>query len=246
MIIGSLDDPRVVKLRHTLNQGLPAALNTGFAATTGAYLTWTSDDNLYTSDALETMASHLDAHPLCHFVYADYWEFDEDGIVGVRKHLCSPSQLMETNCVGACFMYRREVYQTIGNYDLDARLVEDWEYWLRVSRGYCMEHLPLALYYYRSHPRSLTSQSGVRHLRWRKITRLRRQRFGWSWRRYWREMAEIDIDEAFACYQEMKYHRVAPLALRGIGRNPAWLANLGVVSIVLRSLRHSRKGSPAP
>lgn len=245
-IIASIQDERVRKLRHEKNQGLPKALNSGFAASKGEYLTWTSDDNLYAPNALETLANFLDAHTEVDFVYADYWEIDETGKVGVRKYLCPPDKLLETNCVGACFLYRRRVYQVIGDYDPAARLVEDWEYWLRVSQRFRMEHISEPLYYYRVHPQSLTSQRGVKHERWRKITRIKRDRFGWSWSRYWREMAEIDIDEAFACFQEGRYQAVVPLVMRGVGRNPTWLTNLGVTSIFLRSLARSFRSDTKP
>ena len=40
------DDARIRVIRHAHNRKLPGALNTGFDAARGEYLTWTSDDNL--------------------------------------------------------------------------------------------------------------------------------------------------------------------------------------------------------
>jgi len=71
-------------------------------------------------------------------------------------------------------------------------------------------------------------------------TELKRQRFGLSWRRYWLQMARVDIDEAFACFRDGDYDRVLGLALRGLARNPLWLLNLGVSSITVRSLMKRR------
>lgn len=235
-IIAAVDDPRVIKLRHPENRGLSAALNTGFAAATGQYLTWTSDDNLYAPDALSTMANYLDMHPHLAFVYADYWMIDCNGKVLGLQPVEAQEALIEGDCVGPCFLYRREVYEAVGPYNPELPLIEDYEYWLRVSERFIMQPIHQPLYFYRLHPAALTGQTGVIHKRWRMATIMKRKRFGLSWRRYWLEMAHIDIDEAFRCYRDKEYSRVPGLVLRGVLRNPAWLANLGVSSIALRSL----------
>ena len=98
------------------------------------------------------------------------------------------------------------------------------------------------LYYYRVHHGSLTNHTGVMHKRWRLATVLKRQRYGLSWNQYRLEMATIDIDEAFACYRDGEFSRVPLLALKGLARNPAWLLNLGVTSITVRSILNTLKG----
>jgi hypothetical protein len=54
-------------------------------------------------------------------------------------------------------MYTREVYEAIGEYDPSAALVEDYDYWVRVSKRFRMQRLLEPLYYYRYHPRALTA-----------------------------------------------------------------------------------------
>ena len=237
-LLRAIDDPRVSVARHDTNRGLPDALNTGFGQARGEYLTWTSDDNLYAADALQTMVALLDERPEVDFVYADYWTIDEQGAKIELILVDPPCCLIDRNGIGACFLYRREVYDALGGYDASARLVEDYEYWLRLSQRFTMLPLHEPLYYYRVHTTSLTSRSGVIHKRLRLGTVIKRQRFGLSWRRYWLEMARIDIDEAFACYRDGDFRRIPGLVLRGVARNPAWLTNLGVSSIAARSLLH--------
>ena len=58
--------------------------------------------------------------------------------------------------IGACFLYRREVLKTIGEYDPDMVLVEDYDYWLRIDQSYQILHIPECLYQYRFHYGSLT------------------------------------------------------------------------------------------
>ena len=58
-------DPRIRIIHNAENQKLPESLNIGFRAARGDYFTWTSDDNMYKPDAIETMVSVLDTHPEC-------------------------------------------------------------------------------------------------------------------------------------------------------------------------------------
>ncbi len=150
-------DARVHVLRQP-NQRLPRALNAGFRASRGDYLTWTSDDNEYGPDAIALMAAALDAQPEMGLVYCDYEEVDDTREVR-RVHLPDPTLLSQQNCVGACFLYRRAVYETVGDYDPQLFLAEDYDYWLRVARRFRLRHLPgVCPYRYASHPDSLTAR----------------------------------------------------------------------------------------
>src|SRR6266508_190816 len=69
-IVARYRDPRLRVIRHETNRKLPAALNTGFAASKGTYLTWTSDDNRYAPNAIEVMMQALETSPEIGLVYA--------------------------------------------------------------------------------------------------------------------------------------------------------------------------------
>jgi glycosyltransferase involved in cell wall biosynthesis len=235
-ILSNYSDPRIHRLDHSTNRGLPAALNTGFSYSHGDFLTWTSDDNLYVNSAIEVMVGFLENHPEVGLVRAQYWEIDDQGKI-IRLLDPGPIEnLKDMDTIGACFMYRRSVYEKIGSYNENARLVEDYEYWLRVSQWFTILPLDQSLYYYRVHNRSLTSQTGVIHERWRLGIQIKRQLFGWSFHRYNQEMAKVDIDEAFACYGYQKFSQVPGLVLKGVARDPRWLFNRGVSSIAIRAI----------
>jgi len=158
-IVAGFDDPRLVYVRHDVNRGLPAALNTGFSIATGAFLTWTSDDNYYAPDAIGRLARFLRRHPSVSFVYTSMFivnELSNERPWRVR-HPLPPDDLAHQNSVGGCFMYTREVYEAIGEYDCSAPLVEDYDYWVRVASSFRMQRLLTPLYYYRYHDKSLTS-----------------------------------------------------------------------------------------
>jgi len=171
---------RLKYLRHDTNRGLPAALNTGFAEASGALLTWTSDDNLYTPDAIEQMVRFLCTYPDVDFVYSDAYEIDAEGNVVGMLWVPPPEWLRVKNRVGGSFMYRRRVYEALGGYDPGAVLAEDYDYWLRVARGFTMQRLFRLLYYYRYHPRSLTASCARQDIKG-QAERVRRANKGW-WR----------------------------------------------------------------
>lgn len=149
--------PNQIRCIHNdTNKKLSAALNTGFAASKGEFLTWTSDDNLYKPDALEKMVNFLLKNPDASLVYADYSIIDEFGKVISDEVVKDPKWILNWSIVRGCFLYRREVYQTVGNYSEDKYLTEDHDYWLRVYQKFTLLPLHENLYKYRYHPLSLS------------------------------------------------------------------------------------------
>ncbi|MDD2891084.1 MAG: glycosyltransferase, partial [bacterium] len=159
------NDAGIKYIKHSKNLGLSQTLNTGFENSTGEYLTWTSDDNYYAQNAIKAMADFLDANPNTDFVYANYYCIDESGKVFLSSKVESPENLKYRNCIGACFLYRRNVYETIGKYDSLLPLVEDYDYWMRVSKQFKMQNINESLYYYRLHPDSLIRRYGDNKVR---------------------------------------------------------------------------------
>jgi glycosyltransferase involved in cell wall biosynthesis len=158
-VLASVGDPRLRVIRHEVNRKLPGALNTGFAAARGDYLTWTSDDNRYMPVAVERMLTYLQARPDTAFVCAGYVFINPDGSRADRPPRApGPIWLLPVrNVIGACFLYRREVAEKIGPYNESCFLAEDYEYWLRVQRRFRIGVIPEPLYEYRQHETSLSS-----------------------------------------------------------------------------------------
>jgi len=160
-IIRSYQDERIKYIRHDKNKRLPHALNTGFSKATGDYLTWTSDDNYYAEDAIESMIVSLQTNKTIDFVYANYFIINGNGEVLQSIRVGPTKKLKEENCIGPCFLYRRKVYEVIGGYNPDEFLAEDYEYWIRVFKRFKMQNLDKFIYWHRLHPQSLTGQYAV-------------------------------------------------------------------------------------
>lgn len=148
-------DPRVHVINNLQNQKLPRSLNIGFEHAEGEYWTWTSDDNIYDSRAIETMVDYLDVHPNIGLVYTDMYYIDENEEVLSEFKMPTDTFLLE-NVVGASFMYRAECAREAGGYDPDVFLIEDYDYWLRLRQVTDVARIPQLLYWYRLHPGSLT------------------------------------------------------------------------------------------
>ena len=151
----TLKDPRIRVIHNEVNRKLPGSLNRGFREARGDYLTWTSDDNLLEHDALEYLRTELEKG--YDFVCSDMTFIDENGNIlpGDSKE----ASIWDHDWIGASFMYRRKVYETVGDYREDMFLVEDYEYWLRVAKaGFQFHYCPRKVYRYRFHEDSLTSK----------------------------------------------------------------------------------------
>lgn len=151
-------DSRVRSVRHEKNARLPGALNTGHRLARGDYLTWTSDDNWYEPEAISLMVKYLQEHQEVGLTYCGYRQVSPDGTLVTVRDFPNVDNLCNECVVGACFLYRREVYEAVGEYDTTAFLAEDWDYWFRISKKFRFGHIPnVTPYTYVLHPGSLTS-----------------------------------------------------------------------------------------
>lgn len=167
-IVNEYCDSRIRYFRHEQNRRVAEALNTGFQNATGDYFTWTSDDNYYADNAIEEMVRFLQTYPQIDFVYAENNIVDEGNTTwtgGTVRRNEPAESLSIANFVGACFLYTRKVYETIGRYNPKTFLAEDYDYWVRVSNQFRMQRLFRRLYYYRFHKDSLTSKFTAEEVR---------------------------------------------------------------------------------
>jgi glycosyltransferase involved in cell wall biosynthesis len=147
-----------VKYFYKENGGLPDALNYGFNKASGHYLTWSSDDNRYMEEAISEMVKALENSKEASFVYADYYNYFEEDDTRVHVKLAPPEFLSKNNVIGACFLYKKEIKKVIGDYNPDYKLVEDYDYWIRINKQFNIIKIDKPLYLYTRHKQSLTSE----------------------------------------------------------------------------------------
>lgn len=187
-------DHRIHAIRNRENQKLPRSLNIGFRCASGDYFTWTSDDNFYDEDAIAVMTSFLEDNPQYGMVYCGMRYIDENRNLVSADVPNSPENIFVIDPVGACFLYRREEAEATGEYDADLTLVEDYDYWLRVSKHCRLYYLPEKRYTYRQHGGSLT-QTRLPQVRG-QLWRLRRRELDYL-------LAQMDEKEKWFLFLDM-------------------------------------------
>jgi glycosyltransferase involved in cell wall biosynthesis len=152
-------DKRIKIIHNEHNKKLPLSLNAGFDAAQGKYFTWTSDDNYYAPEALQTMLKEFENDHTTDLVYCDYTLIDDSGkIFGTRTFNNIYISFFNWQGCGACFLYKAEIHKTLNGYNPSAFLIEDYEFFIRAFLKYQFTYLPVTdLYFYREHPDSLTS-----------------------------------------------------------------------------------------
>lgn len=152
-------DSRIHYFCNDTNLKLPGNLNRGFSLARGRYLTWTSDDNRYKENAFQEMIDVLTQDSDIQFVFASCRVINDKGepIEYISVSDNSLKRIVGTNSIGACFMYTRQVYETIGDYDSDLIYVEDFDYWQRICSCFKAKGISDILYEYRWHEGALTS-----------------------------------------------------------------------------------------
>ena len=148
-----------IKLFHNETGGkLPGTLNVGFTKAIGDYYTWWSDDNIMNYNMLEKMVDILDSNHEYGCVTANYTNIDcndkkiNDKILDINK------SILVVNNFSFAFMYRKEVAQKTGFYNTELFLVEDYDYFIRMSLVTKRYHTPEILGLYRVHDDSLSSK----------------------------------------------------------------------------------------
>lgn len=151
-------DKRVRVINNVINKKLPVSLNIGHDQAKGTFVTWTSDDNYYDLSAIETMVNVL-LQEKTDIVYANYNMLNGNNSTVVK--LLDYYNLLQLNCIGACFLYNYQVYKNSEKYDESLFLVEDYDFWLQSLKKHKFYHLDKVLYHYRVHNASLTKSIQV-------------------------------------------------------------------------------------
>ena len=156
-------DARVRAIRHPCNRGASKSRNDGLRIARGSFIGFCDADDVWTPEKLRTQMLLLENNPDYDVTYCDAAIIDECGTeTGQRfsDHFPPPRsasgwlcpELIRRNFINMqSVLMRRHCMQISGYFDEKIKWVEDWHYWMRLSRAHKFLYQPAPLARYRVH-----------------------------------------------------------------------------------------------
>lgn len=175
---GSTDDTREIlapfledarfRYFYQENQGQSVARNLGLAKARGDFICFLDSDNLWVLSKLATQLEIFRQHPEADVVYGDSITINHAGKEISRRNMPRFSgyivlPLLKDNCVSMnTVMVRQRCFNKIGGMDINNRLAEDYELWLRFSLHFRFQYIPEYFAYYRVMDQQISSDKKAR------------------------------------------------------------------------------------
>lgn len=200
--LASLANEKRIILTRQENKGLPLTLKELTTASLqnnpkAEYLSWHSGDNIYTPDSIKTMLDFLVSNPDLTLGYGNIQLIDENGDYfrdsnyrtidqcideTSMLNLDYPVSLLSShndNFINACFLYRSHFERLLPTYKAEDLGYEDYKHWLMLTNLGDAQHVHTkqALYKYRLHRNSLTSELSQDGLSQKQLTCVRNANF---------------------------------------------------------------------
>ena len=148
-VVAGFADPRLRYLRQPENRGVAAARNLGMASASGRYFAFLDSDDEWLPGKLAAQVSLMMASPgRVGLIYTGLIEKGSDGTSTVYRPEDRGDvwhEMMHRNVVHygtSSTMIRREAYETAGGFDETLPAIEDYDFWVRISRFHDFETVP--------------------------------------------------------------------------------------------------------
>ncbi len=140
-LIHTYKDSRL-KYIYQDNLGVSSARNRGISESTGEYIAFLDSDDRWVPEKLEEIENATKEHP-GYFVYhtQEKWFRNGKHLNHMKKHFKQNGYIFD-GCLKLCkvsistAVVKRELFKTIGVFDENMPVCEDYDFWLRVSVKY--------------------------------------------------------------------------------------------------------------
>ena len=166
--IKTIKDPRI-KLHQLANAGAEGNMvrrNRGLFIAQSKYVTFINHGDLWSADKLELQLQALESNPRAMVAYSWLDHIDMNGeFVHRGSHSMASGDVMFDLLRGNFIetssnpMIRRDIFDIVGNFDANFRLVSDWEMWLRIAMDYEFVVVPKVQVHFRDAPDALSADT---------------------------------------------------------------------------------------
>ena len=147
-----------IKLIEKENGGTGSAINAGMNAATGDYFAWLSSDDVFMPNKIQDQLQFM-VNNQSSISYTNYSLINEQSAITNERvgiHYDLPYEFIrhfQKGCHinGCTVMFKREVYENIGEFNTRYKYTQDYDYWLRVIQHYPFDYLDSPLTLYRVH-----------------------------------------------------------------------------------------------
>lgn len=151
-----------IRLFHTSYGSLPKVCNLAIREARGEYIIRLDGDDVFGSNILLVLATHLDQNPDCALVFPDYYLVDETGGIVAhewREKFFQSNHVFDNPPNGACCLIRRTVLEEVHCYREDLGAQDGYDLWNKLRKSHRVSNVNLPLFFYRRHDSSLTTDS---------------------------------------------------------------------------------------
>lgn len=156
---------------HDINRGLSAARNTGISNSSGKYLCFLDDDDVFYDNHVETLVDFLENYEYkIAYTNAERGSLKRDGSTYYEDSVDLPfdvdfdrDALLVANITPVlCVMVERECFDEAGLFDENLSTHEDWDMWIRLSINWDFAHIRKTTCKFTSRDDGETMTSGQR------------------------------------------------------------------------------------
>jgi len=174
------------------DRGMSDAINKGFRRAKGEILAWINADDYYYPGAFRSVVDYFAQYPEISIMYGELDYLDRAGMITSHWRVVP---VWDYNLLLNGFNYipqpatfmRREVFETVGDIDVNEKRCMDYDYWLRVGKQYRFGYLPRTLGGIRIMEGTISGISPVNNMKDGLIVSRRHggKRFSARWLSYW-------------------------------------------------------------